>query len=222
MEARTYVIPYLPVLDALELSSQEMVMESKALRLPIMENNWRNIYPYSPITVADLAYSAKGVYCRFWSKGIGLKAGFAEDGEKVHEDTCVGLFMQLPGADEYFRFAFNCIGTCCASKCAGNVTTTPLPPEDMPRILRASSERRGMIFDRPQGVYSFWVSVFIPFSVLGVDLEADGAPSYLRMNLFKCGDTTTMPHALSWQPISSEVPNFYQTKDFVPIYFGKR
>lgn len=221
MESKKNVIPYLPVLDALELSSHEMVMESKALRLPIMENNWAHDYPYAPITIADLGYSSKGIYCRFWSKGIGLKAGFAEDGEHVNEDSCVEFFLQVPGSKEYYNFEFNCIGTCNASRRKSRKESTPLTPQEMEQILRATSERRGMIFDRPQGIYSFWVSILIPFELIGINIDTN-LPTHIMANLYKCGDATAIPHYLSWKSVRSETPDFHRPEDFEPLYFGSR
>ena len=136
MDSFKYVIPFLPVLDALDLSSQEMVMETKALRLPIMTANWPDEYPYKPVTIADLAYSTKGIYCRFWSKGIGLKASYAEDGDRVHEDSCVEIFLQVPGEKRYYNFEFNCIGTCDAAHRASRYVSSSLSSAQYSSIKR--------------------------------------------------------------------------------------
>ncbi|MDD7438466.1 MAG: carbohydrate-binding family 9-like protein [Bacteroidales bacterium] len=222
MDTYKHVIPYVPVLDALDLNSQEIVMESRALRLPIMCNNWREEYPYTPITVADLAYSNKGIYCRFWSKGVGLKASYTEDGGKVHEDSCVEIFLQIPGSDRYFNFEFNCIGVCDAARRRSRTESVQLKPVEYASIKRATSERPGLIFDRPQGVHTFWVSVFIPFELLGLDIDDNTFPSHILGNLYKCGDKTSVPHFLSWQPIEAPQPDFHRPEQFTPLYFAIR
>lgn len=222
MDSLKYVIPFVPVLDALDLSSQEMVMETKALRIPIMIANWPDQFPYIPITIADLAYSTKGIYCRFWSKGVGLKASYTEDGDRVHEDSCVEIFLQAPNDSRYFNFEFNCIGTCDASYRKSRYVSTSLTSHQYNSIQRSTSERSGLIFDRPQGVHSFWVAVFIPFEILGLDINKQTFPDFLMANLYKCGDKTALPHFASWMPVSTEKPDFHRPESFHPLYFGER
>lgn len=222
MDSFKYVIPFLPVLDALDLSSQEMVMETKALRLPIMTANWPDEYPYKPVTIADIAYSTKGIYCRFWSKGIGLKASYAEDGNRVHEDSCVEIFLQVPGEKRYYNFEFNCIGTCDAAHRASRYVSSSLSSAEYSSIKRVTSERMGLIFDRPQGVHTFWVSVFIPFEILGLDINREPFPNHLLANLYKCGDKTAAPHFVSWMPVKADKPDFHRPEYFYPLYFGAR
>ena len=44
MARNTPIIPYIPVLDALDLTSNEVLMEEQALRLPIMTYNWPDLF----------------------------------------------------------------------------------------------------------------------------------------------------------------------------------
>lgn len=221
MDAKKYIIPHVSVLDALDLSSNEIIMESKALRIPVMHNNWPAQYPYIPITVADIAYSDSGIYCRFWSKGIGLRAEHSEDGQKVHEDSCVELFLQLPRDDFYYNFEFNCIGTCDASRRQSKEKSKPFGEREYALVQRSSSERKDMIFERPQGIHRFWVSIKIPFELLGIDPKTQ-LPEYIMANFYKCGDKTPVPHFASWMPIESEKPNFHKPEFFQKLYLGER
>lgn len=220
MDSIKYVIPYVPVLDALDFSTHELLMEASALRLPIMTVNWPEQFPYKPITTVDLAYSTTGIYCRFWSKGIGLKASHTEDGSRVHEDSCVEFFLKLPHDSHYFNFEFNCIGTCDASHRKSREEATPLTKEQYATIRRASSERAGVIFDRPEGIHTFWVSAFIPFEILGLKFGTESFPDHILGNLYKCGDKTTAPHFASWMPVKADQPDFHRPECFQPLYFA--
>ncbi|MDO5035331.1 MAG: carbohydrate-binding family 9-like protein [Porphyromonas sp.] len=216
-----YTIPYLPVLDALDLSSNEIILEQTSLRLPIMINNWPDQYPYIPITAADLAYSDTGLYCRFQSRGKGLLAQYIEDGSKVHEDSCVEIFLQLPGQERYYNFEFNCIGTCDASHRLNREVSTPFTGQQYDHIHRAASERRDVLFERPRGLQSFYVSVKIDFQVLGIE-SVEQLPEYFMGNLYKCGDRTPEPHFATWQPVHTETPDFHRPEYFQPLYLGPR
>lgn len=217
-QSNRYTIPYLPVLDALDLSSNEIALEQNCLRLPIMENNWPTQFPYIPITTADLAYSDTGLYCRFQSKGRGLSAQYKEDGSRVHEDSCVELFLQLPDDDRYYNFEFNVIGTCDASYRKSRTESTPFTPEQYAKVHRTSSERRDVLFNRPLGLHSFFVSVKIELELLGLDPA--NLPPYILANLYKCGDKTPVPHFASWKPIDTPEPDFHQPRFFTPLFFG--
>lgn len=214
-------IPYVPVLDALDLSSNEIIMEEHSLRLPIMTNNWSSQFPYLPITAVDVAYSDKGLYLRFYSRGKGLRAQMANDGDRVHQDSCVEAFMKFPDDERYYNFEFNCIGTCDASYRLSREDSKPLTIEQYALIERVSSERRDTLFERPNGVFSFTVSVLIRFELFGLR-SVEELPEYLLANFYKCGDQTTAPHFGSWQPIDTPEPDFHRPEFFAPIYFGER
>ena len=42
----------------------------------------------------------------------------------------------------------------------------------------------------------------------------------MRANFYKCGDLTVHPHFLSWNPVTSEQPDFHRPCDFGELYFG--
>lgn len=217
----TPTIPFLPVLDALDLSSNEILMEEQALRLPIMTNNWPDQYGYIPLTGVDVAYSDTGLYLRFFSRGRGLRASAAEDGDRVHLDSCVEAFLRMPGEERYYNFEFNCIGTCDASYRLGREESEPLKPKQYDEIIRASSERRDTLFERRQGIESFWVSVKINWRVMGL-IRTSEIPEYLEGNFYKCGDSTVIPHFASWQPIDAPEPDFHRPESFARLDLAPR
>lgn len=220
MKTAGNTIPYVPVLDALDLSSNEIIMEEHSLRLPIMTNNWSESYPYLPITSVDVAYSDRGLYLRFYSRGKGLRAQIANDGEHVHQDSCVEAFIQFPDETRYFNFEFNCIGACRASHRTNRKHPTLFTPAQYNHVIRVTSERRDTLFERPGGVYPFTVSVLIEFELFGIH-TIDQLPQYIMANFFKCGDLTTAPHFGSWQPIEAPEPDFHRPEFFSPLYFER-
>lgn len=221
MKTAGNIIPYVPVLDALDLSSNEIIMEDHSLRLPIMTNNWSCEYPYLPVTAVDIAYSDKGLYLRFYSRGKGLRAQIANDGDRVHQDSCVEAFLRLPDDPMYYNFEFNCIGTCDASHRYDRERSTPFTPAQYELVERVTSERRDTLFERPNGVFPFVVSVLIRFEVMGID-SLEQLPDHILANFYKCGDLTTAPHFGSWQPIEADHPDFHRPESFKPLYFQDR
>ena len=220
MSPRKYTIPFIPVLDALDLSSNEIIMEEQSLRLPVMTNNWPELFPYTPITTVDLAYSETGLYFRFRSQGKSLRAQYAQDGSPVHKDSCVEAFLQWPGDERYYNLEFNCIGTADCGHRTGREENRPFTPEQYALIERATSERAGLLFERPLGIQSFVVSLRVDFRLFGI--TGRGAlPDRILANFYKCGDETPLPHFASWMPIEAPQPDFHRPEFFQPLYFAK-
>ena len=220
MEDRRYTIPFIPVLDALDLSSNEIIMEEQSLRLPVMTNNWPEQYPYIPITTVDIAYANSGLYLRFQAKGKGLKARYSEDGSPVHKDSCVEAFLQLPGDQRYYNLEFNCIGTADCGYRLSREINEPFTAAQYALIQRVTSERSGMLFERPLGIQEFSVSLRIDYRLFGLRGKED-LPEYLLGNFYKCGDETPVVHFASWMPIETPEPDFHRPEFFRPLYFGK-
>lgn len=216
MPSDPFIIPFIPVLDALDLASNEILMEEQALRLPIMTSNWPVLFPYIPITAVDLAYTESGLYLRFHSRGRGMRATASENGSRVHIDSCVEAFIRIPGEERYRNFEFNCIGTCDASYRKDREESEPLTPKEYEEISVASSERRDTLFERTQGVESFWVSVKISWKLFG------SIPEAILANFYKCGDETVMPHYASWQPVDSLKPDFHRPESFARLLLAPR
>lgn len=220
MEYSNRVIPFVPILDELDLSSNSIVLEKHGLRLPIMCNNWKDHYPYTPITVVDLAYTDKGLYFRFYSKGIGLQAKYSEDGSPVHKDSCVEAFIQLIGDRNYYNLEFNCIGVCDASKRLNRKVETPFTSEQYAMIHRATSESSHILFERSIGIHEFFVSVRVDFKLFGLDINH--LPNSIKANFFKCGDDCVIPHFLSWMPIDAPTPDFHRPESFHDLFFAPK
>ncbi len=213
-------IPYVPVLDVLDLSSNMMVMEEHGLRLPIMTCNWREQFPYTPVTAVDIAYTDNGLYVRFLTRGKGLRCEVMEDGGPVHKDSCVEVFLSKPGEKEYYNFEFNCCGVCSAAKRASRENSMPFTEVQYQHLRRSSSIRLHK-YNEEQNVHSYTVAVMIPFSLLGYwDLYA--LPNHILFNFYKCGDETSYPHYASWQPIDTPAPDFHRPETFAPLFFGSR
>lgn len=206
-------IPNLPALDVLDMLSVDYFLENKALRLHINQVNWE-AYPYHPIAVVDLARTDKNLYLHFFVRGNSLKALFAEDGSPVHKDSCVEFFVKPPrGAHKYVNFEFNCIGTCDASYRQSRAEKTGFTAEEYALIRRHSSLGNDT-FDEKTGVYSWELTVAIPFTLMGINPKR--LPATLHANFYKCADETEYPHFLSWSPIDLPEPDFH-----CPEYFGE-
>ena len=128
------------------------------------------------------------------------------DGEAVWQDSCVEIFLKMPGGREYANFEFNSKGVCYAARGRGRQNRAELSKGEYAQIMR-----------KPSGIsveYDFyrWVlSVQIP-SVL-LEAEAGGLQT-VEGNLYKCADLAAQPHYLSAFPVNTPEPDFHRPEFF--------
>lgn len=211
---KTLNVPYIADLDFLNTDAIFNRLESSGVRHNIGELNWKEQYPYHPLTTFTIAHSANYIYVNFFVRCNYLRAMNFENNSPVYEDSCVMFFVQPEGSKGYWNFEFNCIGTIKAShRESRNTAITPLSDSEIAAIaVLPSCGRRP--FREVEGLFTWDILAAIPLSLLG--LKYEGKPLELRGNFYKCASGTSQPHFLSWSPISTPAPDFHR-----PEYFGK-
>ncbi len=207
-------VPTIPVLDVLDITYIEPILEVLSAREFISHANWPD-YPYKPITAFNIARTANNLYIRFNVQGNSLKASYGADGSPVYKDSCVEFFMQKEGDPRYMNFEFNCIGTCDAARRSSRDIRTPLSQAEYKSIIRYPSVKR-RIFEEIKGIHAWSLIVIIPLRLMGLD--PDNLPEKIRGNFYKCADETQNPHFVSWSPINLPEPNFHCPDFFGEIY----
>lgn len=211
---KTLNVPYIADLDFLNTDAIFNRLESSGVRHNIGELNWKEQYPYHPLTTFTIAHSANYIYVNFFVRCNYLRAMNFENNSPVYEDSCVMFFVQPKGSKKYWNFEFNCIGTIKAShRESRNTAITPLSDSEIASIaVLPSCGRRP--FREVEGLFTWDILAAIPLSLLG--LKYEGKSLELRGNFYKCASGTSQPHFLSWSPISTPAPDFHR-----PEYFGK-
>jgi hypothetical protein len=208
-------VPCVPELENAAIEDVSGRMETTAVRQSIDIVNWTD-FPYKPVAVFDIARSSKNLYIHFFVKGLSLKATAEKDGDYVHTDSCVEFFMRRKDETCYTNFEFNCRGICHAARGAGRNERIRFAREEYDRIKRSSSVK-GDSFPEKKGMFSWELTVAIPFELMG--LEAGHLPEKIFGNFYKCADDTENPHFLSWNPIPLATPNFHCPDFFGEIFF---
>lgn len=203
----------LPQLDA--LSSADAIinlLDEKAPRRTIESVNWRDQFPYEPLTTFTAAHSGKNIYIDFFVRCNFLRAENYTNQSPVSEDSCVEFFVEPKPGGEYWNFEFNCIGTVNASHRHRRPAPTRLTDAEIDRIRRyASCGTRP--FRELEGMFTWNLLVVIPLDLIG--LEYKGEPISMRGNFYKCASASSQPHYMSWNPIDTPKPDFHR-----PEFFG--
>jgi len=207
-------IPYIAELNNIDIELITDILDDYGSGDSVSEVNWRNQFPYKPITLFRIGRSDSAIFIKFQVRGNLLKAIYTEDNDPVYKDSCVEFFCKVPENEYYANFEFNCIGTCTASQRRNrHVDVQQFSKEEMHSIKRFPSIGTKP-FNEMQGSFEWELTVKIPFKLIGIDAEK--LPNHLLANFYKCADDTDSPHFVSWNPIETENPDFHR-----PEFFGE-
>lgn len=210
-------IPYIPDLHTLDQDTLNETLEDQGAGTLVNAVNWAQ-FSYKPMTTVHAAYSQEHLFIRFHVHGNCLRAVNYTNNSPVYEDSCVEFFVQHEGADSYFNFEFNCIGTCLASKRVSREDKNYLSDQQIDSIIRFASLGKKPFMEM-EGIFAWELIVGIPFSCFEVNPKQ--LPDKMRANFYKCADLTELPHYVSWSPIDTEEPNFHVPRCFGEIFFEK-
>lgn len=196
-----------------KLEELSVWMDKQCSRLKIDQINWKE-YSYKPETELSVAYSAHEIFLKYYIKENYFKAEKTESNQMVCEDSCVEFFVS-PGDDGiYYNFEFNGLGTCLLGTGKDRASSKRAGTEQISKIRRLSSAVNIPVGERP-GEYSWTIIIAIPFEVFFLHKIKDLKGKTFRANFYKCGDLTTVPHYVTWNPVGTGKPDFHQ-----PAYFG--
>ncbi len=211
---KTLHIPYIADLDYLNTDAIFNRLESSGERHNIEELNWKDQYPYHPLTTFTTAHSDNYLYVNFFVRCNYLRAVNFKNNSPVDEDSCVSLFVQPAGSDSYLSLDINCIGTINAARCAQGTTPVPLTNDEIEKIavLPSCGTRP---FQEIEGLFTWDILTAIPLETIGV--KYDGKPVEIYGNFYKCASGTSQPHFMSWSPVDTPTPDFHQPRSFGKI-----
>ena len=181
---------------------------------------------YHPPVEFRLQYDDAGFYGLFEVVEDAIRCVAEKFQDPVCGDSCVECFLEPAGGRGYINFEVNASGVLLAMHILDPERTENGFKEY--RYLTAAEAAGFRCFhtlpDRVEPecrvMTAYRVGWFIPFALFS---EVTGAPAprsgdRWRAGVFKCGDETSKPHYLSWQPLG-EV-NFHTPQYFGNFIFG--
>lgn len=203
-------VPFIEGLENLPFGELESLLETRGTRQYAESAAWSD-FPYRPVVAFDVAASRTHLFVKFFVRGLGLKALFANDNEPVWQDSCVEVFIADSDGGGYRNFEMNCIGTLLsAHQRARGVDVVRITPEQAAQVIRHTSLPHAP-FAEKEGIHEWRAAIGIPFSLLGCTER----PAELKANFYKCADGSRWPHYVSWSPIGTPKPDFHR-----PEFFG--
>lgn len=134
-----------------------------------------------------------------------IRAEYTAPLSPVYKDSCLEFFFMPEGEDRYFNFEINPNGCLLLGFGRSREDRCMIVRQDMKELFdirTARTEDGWEVFYRIPGDF---LRLFRPeFTFAGT----------LPANVYKCGDLTEQEHYLSWNPVSSGIPDFHRPGDF--------
>ncbi len=188
----------------------------------VAPGNWT----YRPETELRLQYDAAGIYGIFQVHDNAIRCVVKKFQDSVCSDSCVEIFLQPMHGVGYSNFEINASGVLLTM----HIEDERRAPGGFRRWRYLSAEEAAgikifhtlpdYIPDEITTPTAYRVGFFLPFqlfsAIFGAPVPVRG--TVWRGNAFKCGDETSKPHYLSWQPLKQL--NFHTPEYFGELVFG--
>ena len=158
----------------------------------------------------QFCYDDSSLYVHLRAVEKEIRASFTAPLSPVYQDSCLEFFFMPEGGDRYFNFEINPNG-CLYIECGRDRSDRfVLYRSDLQERFQIRTERDENGWEVYYQIPLDFIRLFYP------DFQFSGI---LNANVYKCGDKTDHPHYLSWNPITSEKPDFHRPEDFGMMIF---
>ena len=204
--------------DGLSFENISTVIEKETILNTINCLEWDK-FPYQPQVDFRIAHDDSLLFIKFYVKEDHLLAKRSEPNSATHRDSCVEFFIDPMKDGNYYNFEFNCIGTTHLAYGPDRSNRTFIPQENIIKEIKTWSTLGDQPFDEKSGKFEWEMVVVIPASIFTYNEGFNFSNLIAKANFYKCGDDTTQPHYLSWNPVKTENPDFHRPEFFGTLNF---
>ncbi|MEN8227917.1 MAG: carbohydrate-binding family 9-like protein [Bacteroidota bacterium] len=198
----------------LDLELAEKLLENSTGFQVIETLNWPE-YPYKPEVKFKIAYCQDQILLKYFVDEENILAKETRINGDIYKDSCVEFFVSIPGNESYYNFEFNCIGVPHVGYGPGRSNRKFVDPEILKQI-KVRSSLGNQPFEEKTGGHQWEMMLLIPTECLAYDKDIILKGLNVNANFYKCGDETSKPHFVTWNPIGTEGPDYH-----VPQFFGE-
>jgi hypothetical protein len=189
------------------------LLETQTISHPINVINWKE-HSYQPRVSFRIGHTQNEIWLKYYVKEKHILARETRTNGEVYKDSCVEFFVS-PGETNYYNFEFSCIGTIHLAYGPGRGDRRFVDPGIIKKI-RIESSLGNQPFEEKTGDFEWEMTIRIPVECFAFSAlkSLNGLKS--AANFYKCGDGTSEPHYVTWNPIKTENPDYHR-----PEFFGK-
>lgn len=212
-EMAELIIPKISTDKAIDIEEAEQLLENKAELEEINQINWKN-FPYQPGVKFRIAHTGNEIWLKYYVHEKNILAKETRTNGNVYKDSCVEFFISFDGKN-YYNFEFNGIGTIHLAYGPGRKDRKFVNPGMVSKIETRPSLGR-LPFDEKSGEFDWELMIRIPMVSFAFNFIDTFEKVKAKGNFYKCGDDTSEPHFVTWNPVKTDQPDYHR-----PEYFGK-
>lgn len=195
-----------------KFSEAAHLLENQAILHSIGHINWEN-FPYRPDVQFRIAHTGDQIWLKFYVKEKHILARETRTNGEVYKDSCVEFFVSFDN-ENYYNFEFNGIGTTHLAFGPGRNNRKFVPAKTVEKIETHSS-LGSEPFEEKTGNFEWEMMIRIPLECFAYSNFNSLEGLSAKGNFYKCGDETSEPHFVTWNPVGTDEPDYHQ-----PDYFG--
>ncbi len=195
------------------LNEASHLLETQTETNSIDTVNWPGAFEYKPNVNFRIGHTGKEIWLKYYVTEQNIRALETRINGDVYKDSCVEFFLSTDGKN-YYNFEFNCIGTIHIGYGEGRHNRTPVPIEIAEKI-QAESSLGNKPFNEKTGNFKWEMMISIPVECMIFSNIKALDRLNATANFYKCGDETSKPHYLTWNPVKTGKPDYHQ-----PGFFG--
>lgn len=205
-------IKKIEVAKSVSLAEAGHLLETQAVTNSIDTINWAE-FPYRPDLKFRIGHTKDEIWLKYYVTEKNIIAKETRTNGEVYKDSTVEFFISIDGKS-YYNFEFSCIGTIHIGHGKGRNNRTFVDPKTVEKI-EIESSLGNQPFDEKSGNFSWEMMIRIPVECFAFDKISSFEKLKATANFYKCGDETSEPHFVTWNPIGTENPDYH-----CPEYFG--
>lgn len=162
-----------------------------------------------------LSHEGRFLHLRYSIQEPQLRRMCTEHNQRVHTDSCMEIFLQREGEDEYVNFEFSASTKALVGRGKAREGRTLYPPFVIDQIPITLT-----LFENNNIRSRYRLDAAIDLVLFGLMKEGE-TPSFLKLkgNIYKCGDGLKVPHYLCYAPVGTLKADFHTPSYFVPLKF---
>lgn len=198
------------------ISEIDHILETQTVSHSIDHRNWES-FDYKPNVLFRIAHCTDEIWLKFEVKEKNIRAVETKINGDVYKDSCVEFFISFnPG--NYYNLEFNCIGIPHVAYGKGR-NNRKFVSEDLIKKMEIVSSLGNRAFTEKSGNFNWQMVIRIPVEIFSYSDIKSYNGIKAKANFYKCGDETSTPHYLTWNPVNTVSPDYHRSEFFGNLLF---
>ena len=197
-----------------DIERVSQILEQQTELNQINTLNWE-AFPYQPKVSFRIGHRNNEIWIKYYIEEDHVLAKRTSTNSATHKDSCLEFFIDPQADGNYYNFEVNAIGTVHLAYGPGRGKRSFIDPDLIREKIKVQSSMGTKAFEELEGPQKWEMTLIIPSEIMIHDPGIQFSGLQANANFFKCGDESSKPHFLSWNPIGTERPDFHN-----PEYFG--